>query len=150
MARRKKIRDKNSKQLWAEDCLRAHAEYLRRQIELMRRNPVTAPATARFEHIASGFERYLSGEMRTLGQALGVERGRGNPGKQGKHFELAKRIVPMRAAQTWAEIAEEIDKESRGPIDDGTLRRIYRTQKSAVMEWYAEQIRKRLGWRDPK
>jgi len=121
---------------------------LQKLVEQLRSYP-SSPITGEIElaeFAAKAFERYLTGEVKTLDAAFRLKRGRGAPKtKTTEHEEIARLIFQMRLSnKSWKKIADEL-YDSVDVSDERTLRRIY---DDCFVKVASEEMVRRLNSED--
>lgn len=96
--------------------------------------------------IAAAFDRYLSGDAKSLDVAFGVARGKGAP-KRGPTKRILQRGVRamFKGKKSWTELASEIDLESEKgkTVDVRTLQREVARHRDYILREFADRLAKR-------
>lgn len=93
--------------------------------------------------IAAAFDRYLSGDVKSLDAAFGVARGKGAPRRGPSRRILQRGVRSMfRGKKSWMELATEEDADPR------TLQREVERHRDFIMREFAAQMVQRRRDRD--
>ncbi len=121
-----------------------HPRYKIKQLskQLRKLSLPTSPISvdlARFA--ADAFDKYLTGEYRTLDAAFGLSKKRGVPGWPKMRLKMAKDIYELRkAGKSWSEVQKRLASRYTD-TDPGTLKRTYKEFRVHLMR---KSVSKRL------